>query len=955
MKKLKYLIFITSFIILSFLLTANNSYADIVSNYPTISETINEWNSNWIDITNVVWNDTNNFAQVNMSNNPDNSNTLIVKWFNFKSFNIPVWATINWIKVDIEWNWSNDRITDSVIQLTKNGKDPYWNNLAKSSFQITKNISTYWSENNLWWTTWSDTEIKSDNFWVLIKYNKEKWWTRDAKIYRVKITIDFTNPEIESPLNFNIINENYWNNWFCYDFEAINNSTQDITDWEIWFNINWANIISNYWWNFTNLWWWEYSISSSWNIDTFPVWKKYTFWLCADSQVWYISNLTTKNYKNVWPLMPQEYNLENNWLNVNITNESSTSWSFCREIELVNNWNKTINWWILDFELDQNLSSNYWWNFSKNSITHTITPLSNNKIINPGETYTLWFCSEWTNLDNNWSIETLTWIPGFCWKYYEWTPENPFDIMNSKFSRADFEINFDWWTLSPSEELPNDNFTAKWEWKFQANESWEYNFRTKSDDWIRLYINNNIVIDQWLNQTQTEATWNINLDKWKIYNIRVEYYENSGTAMAELEWKEPGNEVFSRLDWNSIFHWACQWGVSTWLETIFNWWNWQAGNMFDIEILNNDLIIDALSINTNTQSSTLRVYYKQWSYSWFENSSAWWTLLWDFPFSWAWEWNPTYVEINPLTLNKNTNYSFYVTEVWTKWILYTQWTIEWNIFTQDNFIIFREWLWNSFEFKNNFSPRIWNGIIHYTAIIDKTPPAIEYQNIKNNDLLPNWDKQIIIDYFDNSWLDLSTINSSLSKWNWSDWWTNILNNHQINFSNEANQSIYNLSPLGYGKYKFNFNIDDNFWNSNSKDLIFYIDEPKFIISDSKINIWNISSNNKNNFSSDLLLVVQTVWAGFDIQMNKDWELSYSGYDITDWNWDNWFWYDWEPMTNTIKKINNNQLITSNTKNINTNWEKNTYIYTIKFWANIPENVAAWKYSWLIDFKIMFNY
>jgi hypothetical protein len=33
--------------------------------------------------------------------------------------------------------------------------------------------------------------------------------------------------------------------------------------------------------------------------------------------------------------------------------------------------------------------------------------------------------------------------------------------------------------------------------------------------------------------------------------------------------------------------------------------------MFEIDILNNDVIVDALSINTRTANSTLRVYYKQ--------------------------------------------------------------------------------------------------------------------------------------------------------------------------------------------------------------------------------------------------------------------------------------------------------------------------------------------------------
>ncbi len=1104
------------FIITSIIFSINNiSYADIVSNYVWEVQVINDWDFSWTNANNIIWDDTSSFWQVNMSNNPSVSDTLILKWFDLKSQNIPVWSTINWIQIEVEWQGSSTRVTDFAVELTKNWNDSYTSNLANNASQTTKNITIYGSNTELWWTTWSDTEIKSNNFWILLKYRKTGWWTRNARVYRANLIVDYTPPLEETPISFNTTNENYWNTWFCYEFNATNNSTLNITNWEIWFKLNWANITSSWWWNFTNLWWWEYIITSPGTYaDTFSVWQTLSFWLCADSWIWYISNLITKNYQNIWWLVLQDYNLTDNWLDVSITTNNSWAWWFCRDITLTNNWNTTINGWQLNFELDQALSSSYWWNYSQNTNIHTITPLSYNKIINPWETHTIWFCSNWTNVDSNWNLNTLIWTPWFCWKYYTWTATEPYNLINFVNSQTDYEVRFDWWNLSPNEQLPNDDFTVEWEWKFQADESWNYTFRTRSDDWVRLYIDWNIIIDQWVDQAPTIVTWNINLNQWQIYNIRLEYYERWGWAVVELDWQKPSDSWFVNLNWNNIFHWDCSWwifawlettfawwnwqrwnmfdievldqsitikwfsinpqtqtwdiriyykswtyawfetdstawtllwdysfnwwpwqtfvqtdelilnensnysfyilntswdnlsytnwstewsiysqdnflifrewiwvgnefwpntwrpriwngiihydvnftwNVESWLETTFAWWNWQAGNMFEIDILNNDVIVNALSINTRTANSSLRVYYKQWSYAWFESAAAWWTLVWDYPFTWAWEWNPTYIEIDNLNLNSNTTYSFYVTEVWTSWIRYTNWTTEWNIFAQDAFIIFREGIWKVFEFQNSFSPRIWNGIIHYTAILDTTEPTIDYNNISNNDLLPNSNKSITIDYNDESWLDLNTINASLSKWNWTSWWNNILATYQTSVSNNINQSTYNISPLWYGKYRFRFSIDDNWWNTSTKDLIFYIDEPEFLISDSIIDIWNINNLNTNKFSPDLFLTVNTVWAWFDIQMNKSWELNYSWLNISDWNWTNGFWYDWEPITNTINTINQNQLIVNQAKNININWEKNTYIYSIRFWANINENIAAWSYSWNIDFDIIFDY
>ena len=64
-----------------------------------------------------------------------------------------------------------------------------------------------------------------------------------------------------------------------------------------------------------------------------------------------------------------------------------------------------------------------------------------------------------------------------------------------------------------------------------------YTFYTTSDDGARLWVNGTMLINKWVNQSSTE--WpgtTINLTRCQKYDIVMEYYENSGSAVAQLRW-----------------------------------------------------------------------------------------------------------------------------------------------------------------------------------------------------------------------------------------------------------------------------------------------------------------------------------------------------------------------------------------------------------------------------------
>jgi glucose/arabinose dehydrogenase len=125
---------------------------------------------------------------------------------------------------------------------------------------------------------------------------------------------------------------------------------------------------------------------------------------------------------------------------------------------------------------------------------------------------------------------------------------------NSVVTRQDNDINFDWGQAKPAPEVNADQFSARWT-KNHNFEGGTYEFTTTSDDGIRLYIDGNLVIDQWNDHGATVHSIEVDLTAG-IHNIRIEYYENGWDAVAKLYFEkvgdqEPGLEFFTAQYWNN--------------------------------------------------------------------------------------------------------------------------------------------------------------------------------------------------------------------------------------------------------------------------------------------------------------------------------------------------------------------------------------------------------------------
>ena len=102
-------------------------------------------------------------------------------------------------------------------------------------------------------------------------------------------------------------------------------------------------------------------------------------------------------------------------------------------------------------------------------------------------------------------------------------------------TRAEGVPNYDWGLGSPDSIVPSDNFSARW----SANHSFTdgtYRFVVAADDGVRLYIDNQLVIDRWNNHSPTAFSITTNLTNGE-HLIVMEYYDGGYTAIAKLDWK----------------------------------------------------------------------------------------------------------------------------------------------------------------------------------------------------------------------------------------------------------------------------------------------------------------------------------------------------------------------------------------------------------------------------------
>ena len=104
-------------------------------------------------------------------------------------------------------------------------------------------------------------------------------------------------------------------------------------------------------------------------------------------------------------------------------------------------------------------------------------------------------------------------------------------------SRIDDRINFSWGQgISPVPGIVNDDkFSIRWTGKLKSPGNGQYEIGVRADNGVKLFIDGNLVINAWTDQAPGQfKTDYYEFEEGKLYDIKVEFYENIGTCRARL-------------------------------------------------------------------------------------------------------------------------------------------------------------------------------------------------------------------------------------------------------------------------------------------------------------------------------------------------------------------------------------------------------------------------------------
>jgi glucose/arabinose dehydrogenase len=136
------------------------------------------------------------------------------------------------------------------------------------------------------------------------------------------------------------------------------------------------------------------------------------------------------------------------------------------------------------------------------------------------------------------------------------------DYTELKLIRTDPQVNFDWKTGSPARAIGNSTFSVRWTGQIAPKYSEKYTFTTSTDDGVRLWIDDNLIVDRFMLRSNNNNRGEIFLQAGQKYNLKLEYFENLGLASSQLFWSSssqnleivPQDRLYS-LDPNLVASW----------------------------------------------------------------------------------------------------------------------------------------------------------------------------------------------------------------------------------------------------------------------------------------------------------------------------------------------------------------------------------------------------------------
>ncbi len=102
-------------------------------------------------------------------------------------------------------------------------------------------------------------------------------------------------------------------------------------------------------------------------------------------------------------------------------------------------------------------------------------------------------------------------------------------------TRIDSQLEFDW-PWSPGDGVADDDFSIRWTGFIKSEKAFDGWLGLSSDDGIRMWIDDQLVIDNWTKGATNMVTTPKNIEAGKKYKVRIEMWEGGWGARAHLRW-----------------------------------------------------------------------------------------------------------------------------------------------------------------------------------------------------------------------------------------------------------------------------------------------------------------------------------------------------------------------------------------------------------------------------------
>ncbi len=112
-------------------------------------------------------------------------------------------------------------------------------------------------------------------------------------------------------------------------------------------------------------------------------------------------------------------------------------------------------------------------------------------------------------------------------------------------TRTDAQVQFDWGAAPPAPNLPQTEWSARWTGKLVAPVTGHYTLALTADDGCRLFLDGKALIDHWVESAAVTQTADVDLVAGRAYDLRIEYFQAAGQAVARLNWTVPGRPRFA--------------------------------------------------------------------------------------------------------------------------------------------------------------------------------------------------------------------------------------------------------------------------------------------------------------------------------------------------------------------------------------------------------------------------